>query len=91
MTKSAGMRYTVLESENCEDGKQYPKGGCQERTRLLEAFVKPSGKSSRSTEAEQSVSFGGIPSVIGAGAADAPMSAGTVSPNSGGTADPCPP
>ena len=49
MTKSAGMRYTVLESENCEDGKQYPKGGCQERTRLLEAFVKPSGKSSRST------------------------------------------
>lgn len=49
MTKTAGMGYTVVESENCEDGKQYPEGGCTERTRLLEAFVRPSGKSSRST------------------------------------------
>ena len=43
------MGYTVGESENCEDGKQYPAGGCQERARLVEAPVKPPEKSSRST------------------------------------------
>ena len=59
------MRYTVLESENCEDGKQYPKGGCQERTRLLEAFVKPSGKSSRSTALNGEYAAAEVPPLSG--------------------------
>lgn len=64
----------------CEEGKQYPAGGSEERARLVEASETPPEKSSRSTGAERSVSFGGVPSVIGAGAADAPMSAGSVFP-----------
>ena len=42
--------YTILERyiENCEDGKQYPAGGCQERERMVRVPVKRPEKSSRS-------------------------------------------
>ena len=36
----------------CKDGKEYPEGGCQERARLVEAPLRPPGKSSRSIAAE---------------------------------------
>ena len=38
--------------ETCKDGKEYPEGGCQERARLVEAPLRPPGKSSRSIAAE---------------------------------------
>ena len=42
--------YTILMQYigNCEDGKQYPAGGRQERERLVEVPAKRPGKSSRS-------------------------------------------
>lgn len=38
--------------DTCKDGKEYPEGGCQERARLVEAPLRPPGKSSRSIAAE---------------------------------------
>ena len=43
-----GVYYTIQEYNNCEEGKQYPAGGCQEKARMVRAPVKPLGKSSRS-------------------------------------------
>ena len=38
--------------KTCKDGKEYPEGGWQERARLVEAPLRPPGKSSRSIAAE---------------------------------------
>ena len=71
--------------DTCKDGKEYPEGGCQERARLVEAPLRPPGKSSRSIAAEGQYAAAAFPPLPGRGA-PAPHECGPC-PNSGGTTD----
>ena len=61
--------------KTCKDGKEYPEGGCQERARLVEAPLRPPGKSSRSIGAEAGSKLRRHPPVTGEGREGAPLSA----------------